>query len=180
MAHLRVLTRFYLPLPTTIFYYTTFLAMRPVFLLLLFTSAIALDFQGTGQIRTLQANTIGTDLGCLTSQAQWTADNTQCNTFSGTRKNNYTITLNTSTGVPLGLNNIDVAAQEGLTATTWMVSEMRGNSLSLCQITNTRQLISSFMEDCLSSPAVMFLVMVNTGSWRRQRAMCLRHQQTSQ
>lgn len=101
--------------------------MRLLLSLSLATMAMALDFEGKGQIRTLnvQAENTVTDLGCLTSQAQWTADNTQCDVFTGTRQNNYTITLNTSTGFPLGLDNVDVAAREGLTETNWMVRHVR-------------------------------------------------------
>jgi hypothetical protein len=99
-------------------------------LLMLGAMVMALDFEGTGQIRTLHGPTdnVGPDIGCLTSQGEWTADNTQCDVFTGIRRDNYTITLNTSTGLPLGLDNVVVVAREGLTETTWMVGDLQGRT----------------------------------------------------
>lgn len=90
---------------------------------LLGAAATALDFQGTGQIRTW--NTTGTDLGCLTKQAEWTSDDTQCDVFTGTRTNDTDIHLKTSTGIACGIDNIKVVCQDGLDAVSskWMVSE---------------------------------------------------------
>lgn len=99
--------------------------MRIIALSGLATIVRFLDFEGAGQIRTLQQPTDNgaIDLGCLTSPGKWTVDETRCDAFSGTREDNYTISLNTSIGFPLGIDNVDVAAREGLTAMTWMVSD---------------------------------------------------------
>lgn len=107
--------------------------MKILISIMLGAMVTALDFEGTGQIRTLHGPTenTGADIGCLTSQAQWTADNTQCDVFTGIRKDNYTITLNTSTGLPLGLDNVVVVARDGLTKTTWMVRDIQGRTYRL-------------------------------------------------
>ena len=41
------------------------------------------DFQGTGQIITYTASS-SANVGCLTAAGQWTVDNSQCGTFTGT------------------------------------------------------------------------------------------------
>ncbi|QKX56860.1 uncharacterized protein TRUGW13939_03967 [Talaromyces rugulosus] len=82
---------------------------------LLGAAASALDFQGAGQIRTW--NQTGTDLGCLTKQAQWTVDETQCDSFSG-KRNATGIYLTASTGVPCGIDNVKVVCQDGLSTVT--------------------------------------------------------------
>lgn len=94
--------------------------MHSILFLSFLGAAAALDFQGTGQIRTW--NTTGTDLGCLTKQAQWTADETQCDVFTGTRASDSDIHFTTSTGLPCGLDNVKVVCQDGLDSTQWMVS----------------------------------------------------------
>lgn len=108
--------------------------MKLLLILSLFTGAIALDFQGTGQLRALQGYPTdgrGTDLGCLDSQGQWTANEAECDIFSGTRTNNYTITLTTSAGLPCGRDNIQFVCQAGLSAenTNWQVSPPRATQL---------------------------------------------------
>lgn len=45
----------------------------------------ARDFSGLGQIRTLYITDDHEDLGCLTSQGRWTADESQCGTFVAVR-----------------------------------------------------------------------------------------------
>lgn len=97
-----------------------------LFSLLGTTGAAALDFQGAGQIRTW--TTTGTDLGCLTKQAEWTADDTQCDVFTGTRVNDTDIHLTASTGVACGMDNVKMVCQDGLDAvtSTWRVSDKKG------------------------------------------------------
>lgn len=99
--------------------------MKSILFFSLAGAAAALDFQGSGQIRTLWRNDTqpeAFDLGCLTSKAQWTADETLCDVYTGVRKSNSSVILTTSAGLPLGLDNFLVEAQTGLDSTVWTVS----------------------------------------------------------
>jgi hypothetical protein len=94
-----------------------------------------MDFNGTGQVRTLWSNggakLNGMDLGCLTVDGRWTIDEELCGVFSGVRTqtgtelNTAMIYLETASG-PCGRNNVEFVCSDvaGLTSnnTPWIVS----------------------------------------------------------
>lgn len=106
--------------------------MKLLFFLSLLVSARALEWQGKGQLRALQGwpmENRGSDQGCITRQGKWTVNEAQCDLFSGTRKDNFTVTVTTSDGVPCGLDepgNARFVCQKGMTAdrANWMVSSL--------------------------------------------------------
>ncbi|KAI1848865.1 hypothetical protein JX266_005293 [Neoarthrinium moseri] len=92
---------------------------RNVALLALAEAIAALTFDGTGQIRALSSSS-SADVGCLANDGSWTTSDTECGTFTGTREDDSTDFIISSTSGPCTL--VDYATFEcasGLEALTF-------------------------------------------------------------
>lgn len=73
------------------------------------TTAEAKNFEGTGQIRATYYQDTYEDLGCLTNQGLWTADESLCGTFTAETVGEYRqYTLTTPAG-PCYINHVRLA-----------------------------------------------------------------------
>ncbi|KAH8194112.1 hypothetical protein TruAng_011725 [Truncatella angustata] len=93
---------------------------RNIVLLAFFRTVSALNFNGTGEVRTLSsANDVGSDLGCLTDAGMWTKNDTLCGTFTGYRDADSTSFTISSTEGPCTLDGLYFECGEDIDSLTF-------------------------------------------------------------